>query len=99
MSERRFQYAENCIAYGCGFRGVLRETLEQCKLRAFLFYLTNGDCQPGDSGAPFYTLDGESAVYCGVLHGEGSHLGYSYVYFTPYTYMSNVGFSIWASED
>ena len=61
--------------------------------------VTNGDCKLGDSGAPFYQLDGESALYCGVLHGKGSHLGYSYVYFTPYTYISSIGFSIWASED
>lgn len=56
--------------------------------------LTYGECNPGDSGAPFFQTASSGVNFCGVLHGSNETGGNVYVYFTPYTYISSAGFVV-----
>ena len=56
--------------------------------------LTYGECNPGDSGAPFFQTASSGVNFCGILHGSNEKDGNVYVYFTPYTYISSAGFVV-----
>ena len=52
--------------------------------------LISGSSTNGDSGGPYRNDD----YFCGVHKGSSTSEGKTYVYFTPYVYISNAGFDI-----
>lgn len=59
---------------------------------------SGGYMTQGDSGGPVYRVDNNSAVYSGVIHGFSVENGNLYVFFTPYKYMAQAGFSAYVSD-
>ena len=51
--------------------------------------LTSGNSAAGDSGGPYLVGN----AFCGVHRGSYTEDGTTYIYFTPYTYIKNAGFS------
>ena len=56
--------------------------------------ITSGSATQGDSGGPFVITGSDGTRFGGVLHGISTSLTKVYVYFTPYGYINNAGFSV-----
>lgn len=59
---------------------------------------SGGSIEKGDSGGPVYCVDENYAVYCGVIHGYNSINNNLFVFFTPYEYMYQAGFTAYVSD-